>query len=306
MAKIEIENINQLLLNVIPFERKYNSKGNLAVHPAIHLKYITRDYHHAPQSRKERDKRGLKGGWNGMESSFPSIRIYQEEGETIVIADVAPTRYLIGQAFRDLSQEENIEHNVLPGFNNSPNMANVSLIAPIKFSRKYYLLAQIKGDTLGTGQIHSALVAGGIKAKYLSRPNPLIAALQKECSKEIKINLNHLNPSSIVYIVDEREIGKVNFAHIAKGTDLDTILESYEADVKEKLINQEKLEVDGLALIPIENKTGKLRKIRCFLPTKNGLTIKMEKREIRPYTQATLDYLQKPENVRFLLEKAGF
>jgi len=136
---------------------------------------------------------------------------------------------------------------------------------------------------------------------------------RKETIEEMGINLSNLDYSSFVYMVDERETGQVSFAAIAKNTDHCFVLERYEADTKTRLAAGERLEVDGLAnlpvagvaLVPLEEKMG-IQNITCYKPTAQGLVETVEDRVIRPYTQATLDYLTKPRNVKFLLEKAGF
>lgn len=116
-------------------------------------------------------------------------------------------------------------------------------------------------------------------------------------------------------MIDERETGQVNFASVARNTDLNHVLQAYESLTKSKLENNEALEVmalttlpiAGIALLPLENNKRGLRSIKCYKPTQKGLNITEEDREVRPYTEATIQYLQEnPENVKFLLEKAGF
>ena len=309
MAKIAIENIDDIQLNVLPLERRFDSVGDLAIHPLVKERYVNNGYNLAPKSRQEADARGQKH-FNGLMSSFTRIHNYSDGKRNIVCVDIAPTRYLIGQARRDIVNTNKPDAETIEKL--SPDMANVSLIAPIKLNGEYFLLSQIKGKALGSGQIHAGLVAGNIDAKYLRTENPLVAVLQNECSGELGINLSHLNSTSFVFMVDERETGQVNFAAIARNTDHQFVLSRYEADTKIKLAGEDKLEVQGLAdlpigvaLVPLESGELKLReKVTCYKPTSTGLVETRETREVRPYTQGTLDYLKK--NANFLLEKAGF
>lgn len=55
---------------------------------------------------------------------------------------VAPTRYLIGQALRDLYATGQYSLETIKKI--SPDLLNVSLIAPVKTKDGHFLLAQIK------------------------------------------------------------------------------------------------------------------------------------------------------------------
>jgi len=312
MAKIGIENIAEIQLKVLKDERTYNSDS---IHELVRKIYEEKGYDSAPKSRKEADELGVKN-FNGLMSSFVSIEVTPQEVGNLVIATIAPTRYLVGQAMRDVmkeAKENNIIYTPEVIVDLSPDMANVSLVAPVKINGEYFLLSQIKGRALGSGQVHTGLVAGNINAKYLRYDNPLVATLQNECSEEIGMDLSSLNPSSFVYMVDERETGQVNFAAVAQNVDLGKVLENYEKLTKPKLTEEIKLEVmalatlpvKGLVLTPLEDGSNGLKGVICYFPTKDGLEKKVEDRGVRPYTQATIDYLSKKENVKFLLEKAG-
>ncbi|MBI4016904.1 MAG: hypothetical protein HY363_04390 [Candidatus Aenigmarchaeota archaeon] len=311
MAKISIENISRIELNVIPFERKFDLQGDAGIDTKVRDAYVSKNYDAEPKSKQEADAQGKKG-FNGLMSSFTHITVHHQGDETIVVADIAPTRYLIGQAMRDVVKAsaglsaEDVKKL-------SPDMANVSLVAPVKVNGQYFLLSQIKGKALGSGEIHAGLVAGNIDGKYLKRQNPLVAALQEECSEELGMDLSTLDHTSATYMLDERETGQVNFAFVARNTDADKVLDSYDTSARTKLITNEPLEVmalsllpvAGIALVPLEGTKG-LRNIECYKPTAFGLEKVHENRGIRPYTQATLDYLAEPKNLKFLLEKAGF
>ncbi len=310
MAKVCVKNIDKILLNIIPIERRFDSEGDLAIDSRVRDMYIKKGYESAPKSREEADARGIKN-FNGLMSSFPRINVYTNGKETIVAADITPTRYLIGQAARDIMKqdiysEEEIQKMI-------PCMANVSVLTPIKKEGKYYLLSQIKGKAIGSGQILAAPVAGNVAAKYLNAADPLTEALKNECSEEIGMDLSYLNSTSFVCMIDDGAGGR-NFASVARNANLKKILDSYESDTKRKLAKNEQLElmalsvlpVAGLALTPLEDGINGLHKITCYKPGVDGLTEVVEDRGVRPYTEAIIDYVADQENVKFLLEKAGF
>ncbi|MBI4151509.1 hypothetical protein HY496_00945 [Candidatus Woesearchaeota archaeon] len=315
MATIGIKNIDELRLHVLPFERRYHSTGEFAVHPLVSCRYIFSDYDLKPKSPEEAKARGEKG-FNGMMSSLPRISVYDGRGgHRVVTADIAPTRYLIGQAMRDyvksiIGDPSNPYVLTDSDFKKlSPDMANVSLVAPVKVNGSYFLLSQIKGKALGSGEIHTGLVAGNVDAKYLSDDDPFVSALQNECSEEVGLDLSTLDRTAALYMVDERETGQVNFAYIARDVDINDVLHAYDQSTRQKLVVGEPLEVMALALVPfsaqIQKADNTLSTIKAYHPTANGLEEKMESsRGVRPYTMATLGYLG--ESTPFLLEKAGF
>ncbi|MBI2103123.1 hypothetical protein HYT55_04740 [Candidatus Woesearchaeota archaeon] len=336
MAQIGIENISEIRLNVIPVERRFDSTGDLAVHPVVAARYLEGRYDQKPQNEDEARVRGEKG-FNGMMSSLPRISVYDDGGRKLVVADVAPTRYLLGQALRDVVKESDDfetarlsashgfltvgdevmrERKVFGSFavhGLSPDMANISLVVPVKMGGHYFLMSQVKGKALGSGEVHTGLVAGNIDGKYLREADPFVAALQAECSEEAGVDLSSLDRTAALYMVDERETGQVNFAYLARAADAQQMLHTYDQTVREKLAKGEALEVMALTAVPFGSRLEPLdggalglKGITTYHPTVNGLVEKVEDRKVRPYTQATLDYLAKPENVRFLLEKAGF
>lgn len=336
MAQIGIENIREVRLNVIPVERRFDSTGDLAVHPTVAAKYLEKGYDRKPQNEEEARAQGEKS-FNGMMSSLARVTTYDVEGQKLVVADIAPTRYLLGQALRDIVKESDDfeiarlsaeqgfvtvgnevmkERNVYGSFpvrGLSPDMANISLVVPVKMNGQYFLMSQIKGKALGSGEVHTGLVAGQVDGQYLREDDPFVAALQTECSEEAGVDLSSLDRTAALYMVDERETGQVNFAYLARAVDAQKMLHTYDRAVREKLANGEALEVMALAAVPIGSRLEQLdggslglKGITTYHPTANGLVEKVEDRKVRPYTQATLDYLAKPENVKFLLEKAGF
>ena len=311
MAKISIENIEDISLNVIPHERSFDSVEGFVLDKRVREMYEKKQYDLQPKSKKEAEERGIKH-FNGLVSSATNIHVYPANGKNFVTLDLAPTRYLIGQAMRDCVAESSYSQEEI--LKMSPDMTGVSLIVPIKIDGKYFLLSQIKGKALGSGQVHTGLVAGNVDAKYLNEPNPLVATLKHECSEELGLDLSYMNSTSFIFLVDERETGQINFASVARNPDVDKILGSYEAMTINKLRQDESLEVmaltrlpiAGIALMPLKDGSSGVKDIKCYKPSRDGLIESLEDRNVRPYTAATIDYLSKKENVRFLLDKAGF
>ncbi|MBR9683479.1 hypothetical protein GOV03_02975 [Candidatus Woesearchaeota archaeon] len=328
MARIDIENIREVDVTVNLEERTFNSE---TIHPAVKARYVAEGYDQQPKNKAERnamnaeifihnltikneaDKIPPFKGWNGLMSSCTSIETEPTAQGNIVRVSISPTRYLLREAMEKVWREGNYTTEQTREL--SPDMAGTSLIAPVRIKGEYFLLSQIKGDALGSGQIHAGLVAGGIDAFLLTEDNPLLVTLKKETIEEMGIDLSDLDHSSFIYVVDERKTGQVNFAAVARNVDPQFVFDRYEADTKTRLAAGEKLEVAGLAelpvagvaLVPLKNGELGLGGITCYMPTKDGLVEAPPKdRGIRPYTQATLDYLTKSENVKFLLEKAGF
>ncbi len=111
MSKVLFENISEIKLNVIPFERTPDSKGSLSIDERVAKVYIQKRYNLVPKTEEEADARGLKT-FNGLMSSFPDIKSYSDGNSNIIVGDIAPTRYLIGQAMRDIMKEETLSLNL--------------------------------------------------------------------------------------------------------------------------------------------------------------------------------------------------
>ncbi len=298
MAIVSIGKISSVKVNAISEER--GLEGKMAFDKRILDMYKAKGYDGAPKTKEESVARGVKG-FNGLSSSVVELeRNNLKYGWENLTVHLAPARYLYSQAMRDYVKENKLGIEEMQRI--SPKMANVSLLVPIGYGNSYYLLAQVKGEALGQGQILAALAAGGVDAKHLSgEKNPLIAALKAECSEEVGLDLTTVNSESFAFFVDEYELGNVNFAAVAMRVELQQILDAYDKSARAKLANKEKLEVAGLALLPIQ---GQLGEVKCFFPSPTGLQEKMEKREVRPYTLAVREHLANGENLNILLNKA--
>ncbi|MFH1588982.1 MAG: hypothetical protein ABIB43_00245 [archaeon] len=309
--------IDEVQIIAFDIERTLNSKEHFKFHPKVIETYLKKGYDERPKSKEEAEKRGEKG-FNGLTSSFPVMEFHKRDNKTWFYGYINPTRYLFGEAFRDLMKEENYSKKEINAM--SPNMANVSLIAPVKIDGKYFIFSQIKGDALGSGQVHAGYVAGNIAGKHVMKEYEekterlLINALKQETYEEAGMNLSSMDSTAPAYFVDERETGQVNLASVVRNANVDSMLKSYEAQTIEKLLKAEKLEVNGIAmlpilgvsLIPIEGRHN-VENIVSYRPTTNGLVKTVENRGIRPYTRIVLEHLaESKDNVKSLLEKAGF
>jgi len=316
MAKIGIENIHEIRLTSLTDER---TSDHASIAPEVTAMYAEKGSDAAPRTEDEALAIGQKN-YNALKSSFTEIKVVQEGGNTIVEATIAPTRYLVGAAMRNIVEAHGLENITEADIQRmSPDMANVSLLVPVKHEGQWYMLAQIKGsieagDVLGSGAIHTGLIAGNVEGEYVLQQdgNPLLRSLYKETWEEMGIDFNQLDTTSFVYLVDERETGQVNFAAVARNADMDQILSAYEADCKTKLAEGRKLEAAGLALVPVEGAhlvpfKGQqiLEGITVYKPRESGLEIVTEDRKVRPYTEGTVAYLNDKRNVASLLEKAA-
>lgn len=176
MARIKIANIADVCVSRIPYERTYDDP---TIDNRVRKMYIKKGYGKRPKTPEEAKAIG-QTNYNGLSSSFPSIRTYGSN-RIVVAVDIMPTRYLIGQAMRDLVKEEQLSLEDILAM--SPNMAGVSIIVPVKYKNEYCIIAQVKGKALGSGQVHGAAAAGNVSGKYvMEKGNPLIRSLKDECS----------------------------------------------------------------------------------------------------------------------------
>jgi len=302
MAKVKIDNISKLCWVIVDVERTFDHH---TLHPKVTEMYLRKGYDQAPLSSDEAKSHGLSR-FNGFVSSFPSIRRYSESnGSSIVIADMMPTRYLVGQACRDIFKEDGItEEGKIREL--SPDMAHVALIVPSEYNGKKVLIAQLKGKGLGEGEIIAPAACGNIDAKFLKKKDPFKSALEQECLEEIGISLSDLETSKPAFFMDDSETAEVSFAYVAKKIDLLKIIEAYRKSVETTLLSE--LEVRGLALLPIEySHSEAFDEVMIIQPTENRkFEWSIEKRGLRPYTLGLIDFLKDKEKRKSFLENCGF
>ena len=315
MSHVEPFVIDEIRINLIPLERTIDSD---TVDDRVRDEFLTRKYQDLPRSKEEAKARGMSR-WSGLMSSFPEIRTYKvAPGRVIVSADILPTRYHIGEAFRNYQDRQEEEGHPLTQDTIeriSPNMANAHVMVPSKWNGQYVLLAQIKGEALGKGEVHSSVVAGNVEGRFIyAGEDPLIGSLKQECIEEVGLDLSYFNSTTWKYLINEKDTGQIAVVSIAREVELETVLNAYDANVRSKL-GKEKLEVDGLVplpmagvvVIPLEKGKGVTQgELLCYVPTPDGLKAVNQKRVLRPITVGVLKYLENAQNRKDMLETAGF
>lgn len=294
----DIMRFDSLQIAKLPFERKYDSHGPLAIDDRTREIYEDR-------FRKMPTEPG-HGRYNAMKTSMPSIEFYRGE-KTACVATIAPTRYMIGEAFR-LAVEEN-RHSQADYEKMSPNMANVSVISFVRYKGKVYLAAQIKGNienteegVLGKGQLHAGFYAENVGDNFLDNNNPLQAAIKERVEKKTGIPYEFLSPSDFIGFVDERITGQVNCATVSKVNDLDDQLQHWDKSIK-----QGKKMIAGLALVDPEDYSltdmvggrRQISPVKWYKAEKEPREMKETPFTIRPYTNAVLNDLD------YVVERAG-
>jgi 8-oxo-dGTP pyrophosphatase MutT (NUDIX family) len=311
MAKVLVPRIERLVLTEFPeSERTIYSKGSKAVPSEVVAKYIENRYDSAPKSKREAEALG-QGDYNELATSIPDFTIVPSgfpRRSAIIFGSVYPTRYFLCKAVQDVVSEKNLSYD--EARKRSVKLLNVSLLELVEYHSRMHLIGQIRGDKVqGAGQVLAALSGGGVLASHLQSPNFLYQALYDETFEEIGISLTPENQTRFKIIVDESELGRMNIAATTTELSFDSILGSYEALSKEKIMAKQGLEVASLVLIPLEDipyctldgSIG-LRGLTCFTPTKSGLIISTEDKRIRPYSTAVLESLQNPKNLDFMLK----
>lgn len=323
MAQVILDKIDKIEPHLISLKRTCGSMDDLAYPELVKKKYIDKNYDSFPRTKKEAEELDQKH-YNDIALSMVHYNIYSDASEKILEPTFAETRYFYGQALRDLVNEGKYSYNQLKEM--TPRIAHCALVVPLKVGNEYFLLSQVRGKARGRGQIISTAVSGFIGKKSIEMykkdrtKNLLINALESESIKELGIDLSFFNFSP-AFMMDEPEVGPCNFTYITRDANLGDILSIYEKDATERISKGEELEVAGLSLLPIKPDFP-LDKIICYIPNKKGELDKMNfdeyiekyienKEEIRkspfrPYTEAVIEYVADQENVKFLLEKAGF
>ncbi len=302
MAKIVLSNLDAINLT---FDSNERSASNETIHSAVDAMYSRQGYDCEPKNRQEADAQG-KRDFNGLTMSVREHTI--DSTARSVHFTLAPIRYLYRQAYADLLKASPLTYEDQGAL--SPNIFGTALIAPVLVDGKPYLLSQIKGKALGSGEVHAGLVAGGMKTSAASKPNPLLTTLRAETKEELGLDLDRLDTTDFSYVMDERETGHLGVYAVLRQTDLNNILGKYEAATKQRFDESKEPEVMGVANLPVgglalEAIGAATETMRCFIPSPEGLIIKEENRRLRPPSVAWREHLQNPENLTVLLQRAG-
>lgn len=306
-AHVAFEGIKGITATVNPDELLFNDP---ALDRRITQMYERKDYDKAPKTRAEQIDRGLTS-FNGQSVSCRNIQFDEAAGQFQM--ELRPTRYLVGEAYRDALKNGSFRNEDLSAI--SPALANVSALTIVEDNGRYYFISQIKGHALGSNELHAALTAGGVERKNLEANDPLSAALKKEAFEEIGLDINSISPSRFSMMIAEPSVGMVNFVSIAGSNNLPGILEAYTRSINGLNLEQREvknlclLPVSGLALIPVEDRFA-LNGIRVFMLNSTSSALEEHsptlQKTVRPYTEAIARYLQVPGNERKILEQAGF
>ncbi len=278
----------KIVLEVFKGERTFDLVNKLLADT-----YIKQGYDAVPKTKAEAGGKSF----NGEMSSFTSVQICPNE---VIEVNIMSTRYL----FRDAVIKIAEQYGNYVARETSICMAHVSFIAVDMYEGKPVIIAQLKGDAVGMGQIHAGLVAGAITAKHLTTNAPLCEALKARLLEEIGLDISLLsNPPEFCLMVDERENGFVNIAAVGR-MKLEDVQNTYLNSIKGKPLD--KLQVSGLAIIPIDNASSILKEIKIFKPNgEGGGEWNVERRGLRPYTEAIIDWLADVKNQEYLIEKIG-
>lgn len=309
MAKVTITDLQKLIIIALDQERTCETLGILALHKLVSETY-SRKYALFPKTLREAEAQGRPQDYDGLKSSCADIQFYTDGGGKTASVHLMPTRYFVGQAYRDVLQEGKFSETEARFM--SPRMANVSAIAPVKFGGRYYFVSQTMGKgTTDPGQVISTLAAGQVDGNQVQKAakdnthNPFLAALEKECSEEVGLDFQTLDILPVPHaFVEEIESAKINAAYVARGASLDTILKSYAAKRNFK-------EVQAIALVPAETSTlrhvnaQELANIPYFSLTDSGIQESRRNVVLRPYTLALLEHISDERQCNTVLELAG-
>lgn len=307
MAKVKIRNILVVSFNGFTVERGCDSTGPLALHPDIVREYEERGFNSLPKSEAEMKQRGASS-FNALSVSLVNLHVYPTGQGNLVSGDLFPMRYSFTTAVQELIKSEKM--SLAEATEHNPRQLNTSLLVVIKKADKFYLLCRRKGKgVLGEGQLHASLYGGRVDADLIGEKNPLYAALKKHLGNEIGLDINRFPGLSPKIMVDEPDVGMVNFGFIVK-SDEASIFNAY----RQSSAKNESPKVASLALLPISdlpeihlvNGKQMIRDVLTYAPAGDELAEQIEtSMEIRPYTKAIMDFVRE-SNIRYLIKAAGF
>ena len=323
-ARVRPEQFQGIVLNVIKGERTLEG-----MHPEIIETHAREGFAERPKSKQELVQRITdmqdagaaaeeietvrKQGFNGLSSSI--VGGFIVDADLRLRATAQATRYLVGRACSKAVSDGLIQRHEAEL--HSPNMLNVSAVAVVKKDGKYFLLSQIKGDALGSGQIHGAICAGGVDGKALLEDDPLAHALQNEAIEELGIQLSGITSEDFCFLIGEDQIGMVN-AGCVVAVDYEEVFFNFSQNINDAYLNNEKPEVAGLSLLgipkglvlfPLEGGGNAIERAECLLPkfTSGGVSLEQssQTRGVRPYTLAMARMFADRETTKKIIERAG-
>lgn len=292
MAKVLYDNIIEMSVKIIQEERKYDSKDLPEI---LVKKYLEKGYEKCPTTYEGAKEVG-DINYNGLKVSLLSSEYSSGKLDMIL----QPTRFLIGQAMRDLYKESpELMEKVTP-----LNIVNVSVLTPVMYNNECVLIGHVRANSTGIGQIQIPLAGGGVEADSLGSINCLWDSLKREVEEEIGLDaaIFKLYPEHL--FIEEKEVGNCNICSITEGLKIETILEKWLDLIKGK--EERDIEAPALAVIPLQNIERVYEDVEILYPNENfdGVISKREKRVFRPLSKAILDWIIKDEKNKEKLIKA--
>lgn len=229
------------------------------------------------------------------------------DGKEVVQGELAPCSFYVKLAYMGLiSDNGDAMLADLP----SPRMANVGLMAPIRYQAQPFLLAQIKGKAIDRNQLLIAAAAGKVDTTDTVDSDPFMAALERELNEELGIAAGELDISPFHYVVSEWESGNINHTCLARNANLNRLLDRFLARTEQALeidSDPANLEVTALALVPLNGLAcgPSLEDAVTFTPRDGDIRTSIESYRLTRYTTAIIRHLQSSDNRSCLLERAG-
>lgn len=240
--------------------------------------------------------------------SYTSFQLDVLQGcKAVVQGELAPCSFYIKLAYMGLVADNGGARIAdLP----SPRIANVGLLAAVRYQAQPFLLAQIKGKAIDQNQLLIAAAAGKVDTTDMDESDPLAAALAREMSEELGIAPGELDLSPFHYVVSEWETGNINHTCLARNANLNEILNRFLTRTEQALkidSDPANLEVAALALVPLNGKACGLflNDIVTFTPGDGEIRTSIETYGPTSYTAAIIQHLQQADNRACLLERAG-
>lgn len=218
MAKIT-EILQGVELDILTEERDGFSQGSEQIEKEIVEIYEEEDFGSMPKSENEAKRMGVNY-WNGLAVSLLSNHTVDTEG--ILHGSVMPIRYQYSKA-NQLFVEMSL--NKIDSMKKSLQLVNVSLVVPYIENGNLLFLSQLRSNCVGWANFYDYhFIGGGLEAEDLNDENPLIKALERECKEEVGLNLSSIDLADEILLVEECELGKINFLFIAKNQDIERLL----------------------------------------------------------------------------------
>jgi hypothetical protein len=181
-------------------------------------------------------------------------------------------------------------------------------------------MMQIKGNAVGAGQIHSALIGGGLSMKEFQSEKSILGIFHdgaiRQAQEELGLQVSPENLGAPALLRIENATGNMAIGFVLGGFQGEEVLHAYIAHTSGKQKESADDSAAGVVLVPV-------RGILNISPEKRPPTLLTGKevivdadgrvtvsdsfeRGLRPAAQGFLAALEDPVFVRHLLESAGY